>query len=147
MTSHAAIIDRVREERSIRAQQKRRVEKAIRIQAWWRGAREARNTKMEMRKAFEADVTGITGLRCLVLIGKDEEVLSRWSKAMLELGKGAFSKYFIIFMVTHATLESIFALAQGDQRNSWLVLIRQACLFLLQSIADSPQCVMFLLYL
>ena len=89
VTTHAAIIDRVREERTIRAEQKRRVENAIRIQAWWRGIRVARYTKMEMRKAFEADVTGITGLRCLVLIGKDEEVLSRWSKAMLELGKGA----------------------------------------------------------
>ena len=95
MTSHAAIIDRVREERSIRAQQKRRVEKAIRIQAWWRGVREARLIKVEMRKAFEADVTGITGLRCLVLIGRDEEVLSRWSKAMLDLGKGAFSTSYI----------------------------------------------------
>jgi len=87
----AAIINRVHEERSMRAQQKRRVEKAIRLQAWWRGIREARYAKIEMRKAFEADVTGITGMRCLVLIGKDEEVLSRWSKAMLELGEGAFS--------------------------------------------------------
>ena len=95
MSTHAAIIDRVREERSIRAQQKRRVEKAIRIQAWWRGIRESKRTKVEMRKAFEADVTGITGLRCLVLIGRDEEVLSRWSKAMLELGKGAFTTFYI----------------------------------------------------
>ena len=99
MTTHAAIIDRVREERSIRAQQKRRVEKAIRIQAWWRGIREAKYTKMEMRKAFEADVTGITGLRCLVLIGKDEEVLSRWSKAMLELGKGALPISYIFMLL------------------------------------------------
>ena len=91
MTTHATIIDRMREERSRRAQQMRRVEKAIRIQAWWRGVRGARYTKMEMRKAFEADVTGITRVRRLVLIGKDEEVLGQWSKAMLELGKGAFS--------------------------------------------------------
>jgi ubiquitin-protein ligase E3 C len=98
VTTHAAIIDRVREERTIRAQQKRRVEKAIRIQAWWRGVREARYTKIEMRKTFEADITGITGLRCLVLIGRDEEVLSRWSKAMLELGKGPFSISYYIFM-------------------------------------------------
>lgn len=91
MTTPAAIFDRVQEERSIRAEQKRRVEKAVRIQAWWRGIREARYARIEMHKAFEADVTGITGLRCLVLIGKDEQVLSRWSKAMLELGKGMFS--------------------------------------------------------
>ena len=102
VTTHAAIIDRVREERSIRAQQKRRVEKAIRIQAWWRGVRDARYTKMEMRKTFEADVTSITGLRCLVLIGRDEELLSRWSKAMLELGEGVFSiSYIFMSLMQH----------------------------------------------
>jgi ubiquitin-protein ligase E3 C len=102
VTTHAAIIDRVREERSIRAQQKRRVEKAIRIQAWWRGIREARYTKMEMRKTFEADVASITGLRCLVLIGRDEDVLSRWSKAMLELGDGVFSiSYIFMSLMQH----------------------------------------------
>jgi ubiquitin-protein ligase E3 C len=94
-TTPAAIIDRVREERLVRAQQKRRVEKAVRIQAWWRGIRESRYAKIDLRKAFEADVTGITGLRCLVLIGKDEEVLSQWSKAMLELGNGAFPICYI----------------------------------------------------
>ena len=50
--------------------------------------------------------------------------------------------HILTIHVTHATLENVFAPALGDQRNSWLVLIRQACLFLLQSIADSPQCVM-----
>jgi hypothetical protein len=44
--------------------------------------------------------------------------------------------------ITHAALENVFAPALSDQRNSWLVLIRQACLFLLQSIANSPQYVM-----
>jgi ubiquitin-protein ligase E3 C len=99
VATSATIIDQVHEERSIRAQQKRRIQKAIQIQSWWRGVREARYAKIEMRKSFEADITGITGLRCLVLIGKDEEVLSRWSKAMLELGQGTLSLAFksIIF--------------------------------------------------
>ncbi|KAF8805019.1 HECT-domain-containing protein [Phlegmacium glaucopus] len=126
----ATIINRVHEERSIRAQQKRRVEKAVRLQAWWRGIREARDAKIEMRKAFQTDVTGITGLRCLVLIGRDDEVLSQWSKAMLELGEAG-----------------IFTPALGDQRMSWLVLIRQSCLLLLQSVADSPQSENALTYL
>ena len=119
VTTHAAIIDRVREERSIRAQQKCRVEKAIRMQAWWSGVREVRYTKMEMRKAFEADVTGIT--------------------RNLEMVRFPYP----IYSCHSCTLENVFAPASalGDQRNSWLVLIRQACLFLLQSIADSPQCV------
>lgn len=99
--SPAAIIDRVREERIIRAEQKRRVEKVIQIQAWWRGIRESRHAKADMRQAFEADATGISGLRCLVLIGKDDEVLSQWSKAMLTLGNGAFLISHIFISLMH----------------------------------------------
>ena len=62
MATPATIIDRAHEERLIRAQQKRRVENAVRIQAWWRGIRESRRAKMDMRECFEADVTGIIGL-------------------------------------------------------------------------------------
>ena len=64
---------------------------------------------------------------------------------MVESNVGTWERYvflILIIHVTHATLENVFVPALGDQRNSWLVLIRQACLFLLQSIADSPQCVM-----
>jgi ubiquitin-protein ligase E3 C len=35
-----------------------------------------------MRRAFEADVEGITGLRCMVLIGMDQEVLGKWSQTV-----------------------------------------------------------------
>jgi len=43
--------------------------------------------------------------------------------------------------------ENVSAPALGDQWNSWLVLIRQACLFLLQSTAaDSPQSSNALMY-
>jgi hypothetical protein len=80
-----------------------------------------------------------------VLIGKDEKVLSRRSKKMLEFGKGVF---FIVCIVIfqihdHLILETIFAPAL---RHSWLVLIRQTCLLLLQSITDSPQYVVLTIF-
>jgi len=84
----ASILSRVQEERQARAAHKERTEKAVRIQAWWRGYLESRRTKLEMRKAFDQDVMGLTGLRCLVLIGKDDEVLGRWANDVLRLGPG-----------------------------------------------------------
>ena len=56
-----------------------RTENVIRIQAWYRGVRDARVAKMEMRRAFEGDVMGLPALRCLMLIGRDDEVLGKWS--------------------------------------------------------------------
>ncbi|KIM38451.1 hypothetical protein M413DRAFT_447711 [Hebeloma cylindrosporum] len=116
--SQSSILNQVQAERQARAQHKDRTEKAIRIQAWYRGVKGARLAKSEMRSSFESDVMGLTGLRCLVLIGKDDEVLGKWSRAVLELGP-----------------EQVFAPAVGPHRTSWLVLIRQASLLLLQSVA------------
>ncbi|KAF8148075.1 hypothetical protein B0H34DRAFT_803194 [Crassisporium funariophilum] len=118
----SAILSRVQAERLGRAEHKRRTENAVRIQAWYRGLREARRTRTAMRRAFEGDVTGITGLRCVVLIGRDDEVLGRWAGAMLQLGE-----------------DRLWAPALGEYRASWLVLMRQVALLLLQAVAESPQ--------
>ncbi|KAF8182521.1 HECT-domain-containing protein [Pholiota molesta] len=120
--TQAAILNRVQAERAARAEHKQRTESAIRIQAWYRGLVDARATRQEMRKAFNADVMGLTGLRCLVLIGKDDEVLGTWTRAVLQLGP-----------------DQLFAPARGEHRTSWLVLIRRAALLLAQSVADSPE--------
>ncbi len=79
----ASILERVQAERLARAQQKRRIDNAIRIQAWYRGLKEARDTRREMQKLFEADILSLTGLRCLVLIGRNEDVLSTWVTKVL----------------------------------------------------------------
>lgn len=63
----------------------------MRLQAWWRGVKYARITRSQMKKMFEDDVCGITGLRCLVLIGGDEEVLGKWSSTIVASGEGAYS--------------------------------------------------------
>lgn len=63
-----------------REAQRKREESAIRIQAWWRGACEARHVRQQLRRVFQAQVTGLTALRCLVLVGQDEELLTMWSE-------------------------------------------------------------------
>jgi len=94
--TQSSILNQVQAERQARAQHKHRTENAIRIQAWYRGVRDARITKMEMRREFEADVMGLTGLRCLVLIGRDDDVQGKWSRAILELGPGS-SCFHVLF--------------------------------------------------
>jgi ubiquitin-protein ligase E3 C len=86
-SSHAAILDQAKARRQEREENRRREENAVRVQAWWRGAKEARLVRAHMKNVFEGDVLGITGLRCLVLIGRDEEVLGRWSSAMVASGE------------------------------------------------------------
>jgi len=79
----ASILERVQAERLARAQQKRRIDNAIKVQAWYRGLKEARETRSELQKLFKADILSLTGLRCLVLIGRDEDVLSTWVTKVL----------------------------------------------------------------
>jgi ubiquitin-protein ligase E3 C len=73
-----------RKEREERRAIRRRQESAIKLQAWWRGVSEAQRTRRELRRRFESDPTSLNGLRCLVLMGHDEEVLGLWSCAMNE---------------------------------------------------------------
>lgn len=79
VSSQAAILDQARARRMEREAQRKREECAIRIQAWWRGAREARRVRQQLRWTFREQVTSLTALRCLVLVGDDEDLLSLWS--------------------------------------------------------------------
>ncbi|KAF7312618.1 HECT-domain-containing protein [Mycena indigotica] len=118
-TSLASITDQAKARRTERIQLKRQNDSATQIQAWWRGVAAMRATRVQMRQVFEQDVAGLTGLRCLVLMGRDEEVLAKWSETMVERGES-----------------SLYAAAS---QPSWLVLVRQACFLLLRSVAASPQ--------
>lgn len=75
--------------------------------------------RRELRTRFEADPTSLTGLRCLVLMGQDEEVLGMWSCAMRE-------REWVL---------------EGKDGESWLVLLRQASVLILTSVARHPMCV------
>jgi hypothetical protein len=81
--SHAAILDQAKARRQEREDNRRREESAVRVQAWWRGVKETMLVKAEMKRVFAGDIQGIRGLRCLVLVGRDDEVLAMWSAAMV----------------------------------------------------------------
>ncbi|KAI0311311.1 HECT-domain-containing protein [Amylostereum chailletii] len=118
----SAIRDQAKARRSERQDLLKREESAIRVQAWWRGVREARVVRRHLLHIFEQDVLSLRGLRCLVLIGRNEAVLGRWSAAAASSGAEAFLRP-----------------ATGPERASWLVLVRQAAHLLLQSVADFPR--------
>lgn len=86
--SQAAIIDGARHKRLERLEQKRRYDSASKLQEWWRGMIQMRQLKKELRFRFERDVLGIDGMRCLVLLDRDEEALGIWSRAVLAAGSG-----------------------------------------------------------
>lgn len=88
--THTAILDQAKARRLERESNRRKQESAVRVQAWWRGTKQAQAVRERMKKQFEGDVRGIRGLRCLTLIGRDEEVLGRWSSVMVNGGEGEY---------------------------------------------------------
>lgn len=100
-SSHTAILDEAKARRLEREDYRRKEINAVRIQAWWRGISEARSARRKMKRTFSDDVTGITGLRCLVLIGRDEDVLGQWSSAMIASGPGESWTYLLLFKDMH----------------------------------------------
>ncbi|KAF9445554.1 HECT-domain-containing protein [Macrolepiota fuliginosa MF-IS2] len=112
------VLRRARQEREERRELRRRQENALKLQAWWRGISEVRRTRRDLRRTFEADPTSVTGLRCVVLMGHDEEVLGQWSCAM--------------------SGENLLGPLKGKNAESWLVLLRQASVLILDSVARYP---------
>ena len=143
-TSQVSILNEAKARREERQDYKRRQKNAVRIQAWWRGLREAQTVRQELRKTFEHNVTGITGLRCLVLIGQDEHALAQWSTAMISAGEGTVHAPISDVHSTFSCIELLLAPATGSDQASWFVLIKRISIFLLRSIASEPQSVLLL---
>ncbi|CAL1705751.1 unnamed protein product [Somion occarium] len=116
--AHASILQDAHARRAQRTEERRRQESAIRIQNWWKANLQLRLVKRQLQAVFEQDVAGITGLRCLVLIGRDEYVLERWSTAMLSGGPDSIFNTMI------------------DPHGA--TLLRRASFLLLQFVADQP---------
>ena len=96
-SSHAYIVDQARVQRLERLELKQRQDNARQIQAWWRGLRQARRVRKEILRAFNEDVTGITGMRCLILIGRREKhAVAVWSQRMIEGGPGGEIHMFTV---------------------------------------------------
>ncbi|GBE82990.1 HECT-domain-containing protein [Sparassis latifolia] len=115
--SYSDILNDAKAKRLRRLDVKRREEAAISIQAWWRGHSEARFVKQNLLCTFQEDVTSLRGLRCLVLIGQDEEALGAWSAAVVNGQQDV--------------------LLQADA--SWRFLLRRTALLLLRSLSNAPE--------
>lgn len=87
-TTHAHIVNQAKARRFERENSRKKHDSAVRIQAWWRGINQARAVRTQLRESFAQDVLGVNGLRCMVLIGKDEEVLGHWSTTLTNGGQG-----------------------------------------------------------
>ncbi|KAI0926648.1 hypothetical protein AcV5_007383 [Taiwanofungus camphoratus] len=117
-TSYTDILNEAKAKREQRQELKRRQDSAIRIQTWWRGISQVRFIKRELRRLFEQDITGIEGLRCLILIGQDQDALGRWSTAIVNSKQDHILRH---------------------PEQSWFICLRKTSLLLLQDVANEPQ--------
>lgn len=89
-TSYNDILQEAKLRRLQRNDLKRRQDSATRIQHWWRGKMALRAVRQDLRRTFDQDITTLTGLRCLVLLGQDEDALGRWSTVVSSSRQGTY---------------------------------------------------------
>ncbi|KAF5340438.1 hypothetical protein D9758_013567 [Tetrapyrgos nigripes] len=135
-TSQSTILDQAKVRREERLEAKRRSDAAIKVQSWWRGAQEARRVRANVRVELENDLrqggaetlVGIQTLRKLVIIGKNwkgkEQSISRDGKVVL----GIWSE-----RVVASGTDSLFFVHESP---SWLTLVKQLSLLIIQSVAN-----------
>ena len=83
-----SILQEAKARRLERDELRRKQAGAVKIQSWWRGRRQAELVRRQLRETFDQDVTSLTGIRCLVLMGRDEAALGQWSLAVVAAGPG-----------------------------------------------------------
>ncbi|KAG8995219.1 hypothetical protein FRB94_009328 [Tulasnella sp. JGI-2019a] len=125
-TSQEAILDNLKAQREQRQDQRRRAESALRIQAWWRAASDQRKLRETLRRRFdESSGPSVEWTRMLVVGWRGNEAdfkrLGRWSRSMVEGGDSMLFGPFV-----------------ERQRQSWLVLLRQALLRALDAVSKYP---------
>ncbi|EJF56635.1 HECT-domain-containing protein [Dichomitus squalens LYAD-421 SS1] len=116
-TTHNDILQDAKLRRSQREEQKRRQDAALHIQRIWRSHLARAAVRQSLRATFLQDLSSLTALRCLVLLGQDEDALGRWSTVILASKKDV--------------------LLQSDQ--SWLVLLQRVSTMLLRSLSTDPR--------
>ncbi|KAH9890126.1 HECT-domain-containing protein [Cubamyces lactineus] len=116
-TSHNDILQQAKLRRLQRNDLKRRQDSATRIQHWWRGRMALNAVRQQLRHTYEQDITSLTGLRSLVLLGQDEDALGRWSSLVSSSRKDV--------------------LTQSDP--STVVLLQRLSLMLLKSVSADPR--------
>ncbi|PCH39963.1 HECT-domain-containing protein [Wolfiporia cocos MD-104 SS10] len=111
------ILHDVKAQRTQRQDLKRRLDSAMRIQTWWRGVAYRRLLREHLRRTFAEDVIGINGLRCLMLLGGDEDTMGTWARTVAGGAQGT---------ILH-------------DDPSWRFLLRRTALLLLRSVSNSPE--------
>ncbi|KZT63967.1 hypothetical protein DAEQUDRAFT_679458 [Daedalea quercina L-15889] len=120
--SYPDILQEAKAQRSQRHVLKRKQDSATKIQAWWRGISRKQQTRRELRQVFAGDVAGLTGLRCLVLLGVDQEALGMWSSVVVSGRQDSLSTDIL-----------------SHTEDSWRVLLRRTSVLLLRAIAATPE--------
>ena len=139
-TSYNDIVSEAKLRRLQRNDLKRRQDAVVHIQRFWRGHAAKQSVRQSLRATFEQDVASITALRCLVLLGKDEESLGHWSVVVTSSRKGAFMAS-VSCSFPHALAD---VLAQSDQSS--VVLLQRTSRLLLQSLSRDLRYVFLLAY-
>jgi ubiquitin-protein ligase E3 C len=136
VTTHASLLEDAKARRLQRSDMKRRQDCAVKIQSWWRGRKQALLVRRQLRHTFQQNVTNITGLRCLVLMRKEDDLLGQWSSAMIANDAGMFR----LTMHRFRCVPSYFPVLLLDviSNPSCATLLRRAAVMLLQAVADSP---------
>ncbi|KAI0685222.1 HECT-domain-containing protein [Cytidiella melzeri] len=117
-TTHASLLQDAKARRLQRVDLKRKQDCAIIIQSWWRGRTQAALVRQQLRSTFEHNTTNLTGLRCLVLIGKDDALLGQWSNAMVSDGG--------------------VSLLEAANDPNCTILLRRIAVLLMKTVADHP---------
>ncbi|KAI0090858.1 HECT-domain-containing protein [Irpex rosettiformis] len=116
--THTSLLQDAKARRQQRNEVKHRQDSALKIQSWWRGRQQAAIVREQLKNTYEQNVTNLTGLRCLVLIDKDDALLAKWSTAVVSDG-GA-------------------SLSQVATDPSWAALLPRIAALLLRVVADQP---------
>ncbi|TFY50448.1 hypothetical protein EVJ58_g11046, partial [Rhodofomes roseus] len=131
--SYSDILQEAKAKRSQRHDLKRKQDSATKIQAWWRGVSRKQQTRRDLKQVFVGDVSGLTGLRCLVLLGVDQDALGIWSSAVASGRQGVWLSRMPL---TAISLRVDILLHTED---NWRVLLRKTSVLLLQAIASEPE--------
>ena len=168
VASQTDILHSAKARRNEREEIRRRHESALCIQSRWRGFQQYRAVRQRLSRMFQEDVLGLNGMRALVLIGNDDLLLAQWSEAVIRAGGGEFSTILhdlpndSVVSLYPTTLSSIqgfhrrissrwlfpqvnissgwpIQYVSGPDSKHWIVLLRKLSIFLLRSVANSPQ--------
>lgn len=115
VSSQTDLLHGAKARRSAREEIRRRHESALCIQSRWRSYQQSRVVKRILPELFQEDVLGLNGMRALVLIGNDDELLAQWSEGVVRAGDGKplpqSQSEYAVYPIAYGALKNRLALA------------------------------------